>query len=157
MKLKASPDSLKKFLDEQGLSAQLQPETNQVYVLFKQLNQEFALFLRVYEGGEILQLLTFFPIQVPKDRFAPMARMLHLVNKEIDLPGFGMDEVIGVVFHRIMIPLFDNGHVDEAALLSYLEAVPTICQKFLPIIAGTATSELTFDEILKKSGNALFK
>lgn len=157
MKIKATPEALQKFLSEQGLTAQFQPETNQVYVLFKQLNQEFALFIRIYEGEEILQLLTFFPIQVPKVRFAPMARMLHLINKEIDLPGFGMDEVIGVVFHRIMIPMFEAGKVEESALMSYLEAIPTLCQKFLPIIAGTATSELSFEEILKKTENELFK
>lgn len=157
MKFKATPESLQKFLADHGLTAQMQPETNQVYVLFKQLNQEFALFIRVYEGGDILQLLTFFPVQVPKERFATMARMLHLINKEVDLPGFGMDEVIGVVFHRIMIPMFDEGQVEETALLSYLEAIPTICQKFLPIIAGTASSELSYDEILKKTGKDLFK
>lgn len=143
-------ESLEKFLKGQNLAPEFQKETGQIYVLFKIDGQDFPLFFRIYEGEELLQLLIFFPLQVPKHRFDPMARMLHLLNKEIDLPGFGIDEGVGLVFHRIVIPIFDK-KIDTHLLESYLKAAPKICQQFFQAIAGTATSDLSFEDILKKS------
>lgn len=143
-------DSLIKYLEAQKLKPTMQPETGQAYVIFKINTQEFPLFFRIYEGEELLQMLIFFPLQVKKERFDPMARMLHLLNKEIDLPGFGIDETVGLVYHRIMIPIF-NKKIDTHLFSTYIAAVPKICEKFYPSIIGTASSEMSFDEILKKS------
>lgn len=142
-------DNLLKFLKDQGLDAQLQPETNQVYVLYKFFNHDFPLFFRIYEGGEMLQLLVFFPLQIKNTRFDAVGRLLHLLNKEIDIPGFGIDENVGLVFHRIMIPCIDK-KVDEKLLGTYVSSIPKICEQFVGTIAGTASSDLNFDEILKK-------
>lgn len=143
-------DSLNKYLEAQKLKPTMQQETGQSYVIFKINGQEFPLFFRIYEGEESLQMLIFFPLQVKKERFDAMARMLHLLNKEIDLPGFGIDETVGLVYHRIMIPIF-NKKIDTHLFATYLAAVPKICEKFYPSIIGTATSEMSFDEIVKKS------
>lgn len=147
----ATIDDLLKFMLEHKLDAKLQDETNQIYVIFKYLEQEFALFIRLYESEEMLQLLTFFPVQIPKERFDVMARMINLLNKEIDLPGFGMDEGIGIPFHRIMLPLFHEKKIDPVALESYLRAIPKICSQFFPILAGTAGSNLSFEALMKKA------
>ena len=145
-------DGLIKFLTHHKLDPHLQEETGQVYLIFKIDTQDFPLFFRIYEAGDILQLLIFFPLQLSPERLNPMARMLHLLNKEIDLPGFGMDESIGLVFHRIMIPVFDKS-IPTQLLETYMAAVPKICHQFYPAIAGTASSNLSFEEILKKSQN----
>lgn len=151
----ANINEILKFLKEHDLDAKLQEETSQVYVLFKYLEQEFALFIRLYENEEMLQLLTFFPVQIPKERYDVMARMLNLLNKEIDLPGFGMDEAIGIAFHRIMLPLFKEKQIDNEALESYLRAIPKICTQFFPIIAGTAGTNLSFDALMKKAQDTI--
>ena len=143
-------DGLTKYLTAQKLNPVYQKETNQIYVICKINTQEFPLFFRIYEGEDLLQLLIFFPLQITHERFNAMARMLHLLNKEIDLPGFGMDEVVGLAYHRIMMPVFEK-KIDTHLLSSYLAAVPKICEQFFPSIMGTATSDLTFEEILKKS------
>lgn len=143
-------DGIIKFLKAEKLDPSLQKESGQVYVVFKISGQDFPVFFRIYEGEELLQILIFFPIQVRKERYDAMARMLHLLNKEIDLPGFGMDEAIGLVFHRVMIPIFDK-KIDTHLLRTLFGAAPKICEKFFPSIVGTATSDLTFDEIIKKS------
>lgn len=147
----ATNDSLLSFLKEQGKDAVLQSETNQIFYLFKADKHEFAVFFRLYEGEEMLQMLTFFPIQVKKERFNTMARMLHYLNKEVDLPGFCMDESLGIVFHRIMMPLFIEHKIQKTALLSYLDAVEKIAAHFFDIIYGTAETNLSYEEILKKS------
>lgn len=142
--------SLKAFLEGEGYETHLQKETNQIYVVFKLYNQEFPLFFRIYDTEDLLQLLVFFPLQVRKERFDPLCRMLHLLNKEIDIPGFGFDESLGLVFHRIMIPVFDK-KLDKRLLKGYLRAIEPICTQFLPAISGTVTSDLSFEEIVKKS------
>ncbi|MGK5594228.1 MAG: YbjN domain-containing protein [Parachlamydiaceae bacterium] len=145
-----SIEGLMKFLNNKKYEPVLQKETNQVYVLFKIENQDFPLFFRIYEGNDLLQMLVFFPIQVRKERFEAIARLLHLLNKEIDLPGFGIDETVGLVYHRIMVPAI-NHKIEPHLLESYLESVPKICQQFFSTIAGTAMSEMNFDELMKKS------
>jgi hypothetical protein len=142
-------EGLIKFLSIHKLNPAQQKETDQVYVVFKIDGQDFPLFFRIYEGDELLQLLIFFPLQLRAERLNAMARMLHFLNKEIDVPGFGMDESVGLVFHRIMIPVF-NKKIDTALMETYLQAVPKICKQFFPAIAGTALSDSSFDEILKK-------
>lgn len=145
-----SIESLMKFLNGKKLDPVLQKETNQIYVLFKIDGQDFPLFFRIYEGNDLLQLLIFFPLQVRKERFEVMARLLHLLNKEIDLPGFGIDENVGLVYHRIMIPAA-NHKLDSHLLASYIDSVPKICKQFFGPIAGTAASDMSFEEILSKS------
>lgn len=139
-----------KFLTSLKLKPEIQTHTDQIYIIYKIDNQEFPLFFRIYEEGDLLQMLIFFPLQLKRERFEAMARMLHLLNKEIDLPGFGMDESVGLVYHRHMVTAF-NKKVDTHLLTTYLEAVPKICKQFFPTIAGTAMSDLSFDEILRKS------
>lgn len=145
----ATNENLLNFLKEQGKEAVFQNETNQIFYLFKAEGQEFALFFRIYEGEEMLQLITFFPVQVKKERFNAMARMLHTLNRDVDLPGFCMDERLGAIFHRIMIPLFYDKKIDKTALLSYIEAAEKLAGHFFSIIHGTAESSKSFEEILK--------
>lgn len=145
-----SIESLMKYLSSKKLDPVFQKETNQVYTLFKIDNLDFPLFFRIYDGGDILQLLVFFPLQVRKERYAVMARLLHLLNKEIDLPGFGIDESVGLVYHRIMMPAV-NHKLDTHLLGSYIESIPKICKQFYPPISGTAASEMSFEDIIKKS------
>jgi len=145
-----SNEGLMKYLGSKKLDPVLQKDTNQIYILFKIDNQDFPLFFRIYEGADLLQLLVFFPLQVRKERFEVMARLLHLLNKEIDLPGFGIDEVVGLVYHRIMMPA-NNHKLDTHLLASYLDSIPKICKQFYNPIAGTAMSDLSYEEILKKS------
>lgn len=148
--IQCNNNALIKFLESQKLKPQMQKDTDQIFVVYKIKDQDYPLFFRIYEGNDLLQLLTFFPLQVPKNRFDAMARVLHLLNKELDIPGFGMDETVGLVFHRIMIPVFDN-KIDTHLLETYLSAVPKICEQFFPAIGGTAQSNLSFEEILQKS------
>lgn len=143
-------DGLMKYLKAEKLEPQLQKETGQAYVIHKINQQEFPVFFRIYEGEELLQILIFFPLQVRPERYDAMARMLHLLNKEIDLPGFGMDEAIGLVFHRVMIPVFDK-KIDTHLFKTILSASPKICEQFFASIVGTATSDLSFEAIIQKS------
>jgi hypothetical protein len=147
------PLDLKKiseYLDTKGIKAELQKETNQLCILFKIAEREYPLFIRIYEGGELLQLLAFLPCNTKPATHGDTARLLHLLNKEIDTPGFGMDENSEVVFYRCMIPVKDK-KLDQNQLNAYVNATQIVCQSFAAVIAGVAFGAVTFDEVLKKS------
>ena len=82
-----------------------------------------------------------------------LGRLLHLLNKELDIPGFGMDEEAEVVFYRIMIPAIDN-RVDTKVITRYLGSIEGLCMNFSPVIATVAGGAATFNEVLKKIKSA---
>lgn len=137
-------------LRSQGIETELQKETNQLCILLKIAEREFPLFIRIYDGAELLQLLAFLPCNTKSATLADTARLLHLLNKEIDVPGFGMDEGPKVVFYRCMIPVKDK-QIDEKILDSYMSATQVVCQSFAPVVAAVAYGAVTFDEVMKKS------
>jgi hypothetical protein len=142
-------DKIREYLHTQGMEAAFQKESNQLCILFKTADREYPLFIRIYEGDELLQLLAFLPCSTKPETVADTARLLHLLNKEIDIPGFGMDEDSGTAFFRCMIPTKEK-KVDEALLNSYLNVIQVICQSYAPVVASIAYGAITFDEMLKK-------
>lgn len=143
-------DKLLEYFKKKELPAQLQNETNQIVIVFKIGEREFPLFIRIFEGGELLQLLAFLPCNIKNSAVADTGRLLHLLNKELDIPGFGMDEASAVVFYRTMIPV-QNQKIDEALLDAYLNSIQLVCKSFAPVIAAVAYGSTTFEEVLKKT------
>src|SRR5436853_6718427 len=116
-----TPEALLQFMRKHKYESDIQADTQQVYTIFKINQKEYPLFLRVFDEGHLLQLLVFIPSHLePNEQFslgkqattpqtthslkdekqkditADSARLLHLLNKELDVPGFGMDEMAGV-------------------------------------------------------------
>lgn len=151
-----SLDSLQKALIEKKHSANIQKETEQVYCILKLEKREFPLFLRIYQDEELLQLLAFFPCEVKADTAAEVARLLHLFNKELDIPGFGMDELAGVVFFRCMIPTA-NRKISQELFDAYISTIELACKTFSPTVEAVAAGLITFDEILSKAREAAEK
>lgn len=142
--------ALLKFLNEKNYDAQIQEETHQVYALLKRGGSEFPLFFKIHPSHQLLQLLAFMPSPVKDGTQADLARLLHLINKELDLPGFGMDEANRVVFYRCMMPVSEK-KIDAPLLESYLNAVDTVCEQIAPAVLAVATGLKSFDEILQKA------
>lgn len=149
-------DNLLEHLKKNGLDAKIQKETNQIYVVYKIQNQDFPLFIRIYEGTNLLQMLAFMPTNVKVKARPDLARLLHLLNKEMDIPGFGMDETAvaegqgGVAFYRIIIPTLD-GKVDETLVDTFVNSIKSITEAFFPVIATVANGMASFEDVLKKA------
>lgn len=148
--IKLELKKLLEYLHQKDLNAQIQKETNQIYILFKIGEQEYPLFLRIFEGGELLQLLAFIPCNIKHDAVNDTARLLHLLNKELDVPGFGMDETAMVVFYRCMIPA-KNEEVDSKLLDAYMNSIQIVCKTFSPVITAVAFGTATYSEVVKKA------
>lgn len=142
--------NLVEFLKQHKFDANIQNETGQVVVIFKISGQDFPLFLRPFEGSGLLQLLVFIPSQIKQGTHNDLARLMHLVNKELDIPGFGMDEDSDTCFYRVMLPTIDN-KIDERILDSYLKSLQLICEQIAPTVLAVANGVATFEDILRKT------
>jgi hypothetical protein len=167
-----TPESLLSFIRGKKYEADIQSDTQQVYTIFKIDKKEYPLFLRVFDDGHLLQLLVFIPSHLePNENFgkksmhpssrpsknkhqpsvvADLARLLHLLNKELDVPGFGMDEMAGVVFYRVMLPT-PKKKIDSELLLAFLKTAEHVCQMFSTPIEAVSSGQMTLDDILAKA------
>jgi hypothetical protein len=168
-----TPETILNFMRKNKYESDIQSDTQQVYTIFKIGQKEYPLFLRVFDDGHLLQLLVFIPCHLePNERFAlgnvskqvaepseskqqravvaDLARLLHLLNKELDVPGFGMDEMAGVVFYRIMLPT-PKKKIDSELLLAFLKTAEHVCQMFSTPIEAVSSGQMTLDQILAKA------
>lgn len=137
-------------LQKAGLPAEIQKETNQIVIVLKIAEHDFPLFIRIFDGQELLQLLAFIPCNIKNKAMNDTARLLHLLNKELDIPGFGMDETSSVVFYRCMIPVL-NKQIEEAILDAFLNSIQLVCKSFAPVISAVAFGATTYEEVVKKT------
>lgn len=145
-------EDLKKHLQELKYDAQIQEATGQLYVILKRDNREFPLFVKT--DGSVLQMIIFLPFKVLPQAFPDTGRLLHFFNKEIDLPGFGMDEDQGVVFYRCALPTADQ-KVDPALFNNILISMQNVSEGFLPFIFKVASGNSDFETVAKKAKEAL--
>jgi len=143
-------DSIQNHLKKKGIEAHIQKETQQLCVILKIAEQEFPLFVRIFDGNELLQLLAFLPCNIQKSTLNDTARLLHLLNKEIDIPGFGMDESAFLAFYRCMMPA-KNNKIDTAFFDAFFNAVDVVCKTFAPVITAVAHGAITFQDVLQKA------
>lgn len=136
--IKTTNPDLVAFLKTRGHTASIQKDTDQIYLLFKIQDQEIPLFIRQNRESQILNLVCFSPCLMSPKAPPEMGRLLHLLNKEIDLPGFGMDEAPNLVFYRV--PLFTyKDEIDEELFYTILTSMPKVIEMFQPVIAAVAT------------------
>lgn len=149
MLIKLDLEAIKKHLIQKNFDVQYQKETNQLFTLLKVESREYPLFVRIYEEGDLLQLILFIPCNIHPGAEPEIARLLHTINKEIDIPGFGMDETADVIFYRCMLPAFDK-QIEEGFLDVYLQSLPMIADSFTAVIVTAASGSATYDEIMEK-------
>lgn len=137
------------FVQSKYADAKLQPETGQVLLMQKIHEADCPTFLRLVEQGEMLQILTFLPLKLKEKTLPDLARVLHLINKEIDIPGFGIDEESQVMFYRTMLPS-SKQKIDEEVLEAYLGSIKMLLETFFPMIMAVNEGIASFKEVLKK-------
>jgi len=147
MLFKLTINHLQNYLTKAKFNPQYQKETDQVYLLQQRMGIEIASFLRLMEGGNLLQIITFVPIKIRKETVNDLARLLHKINRDIDFPGFCMDESSELVFYRIVMPCI-NQQCDGDILEKHLRAIPIITSSFYKLIAPVIKGEKTYEEML---------
>lgn len=142
-------EAIRESLIKGNFSVDVQKETHQLYLLYKINEREFPLFLRIFGEGELLQLIAFIPCEIKPHVQGDLARLLHRLNKELDIPGFGMDEQPGLIFYRIMIPSYEK-KIIQLHLFRYITSIEEILRNFSPLIAYVSSGTSSYDEVQKK-------
>lgn len=140
-------ENIKKYLATKDYSFEVQKETDQLHAVLKFQGASYPLFIRIFERSDMLQLLLFLPCTIKEGCQSELARLLHRINKEVDVPGYGMDESSNVVFYRFMLPGY-KGQIEETGILSYLRSLEKLCDTFTVPIVAVAQGRLTFQAIL---------
>ncbi len=143
-------EALITLLKKHDYEPSIQEETQQVYTVLNVEKKDYPLFMRIFDEGHLLQLLVFIPCELKKEAVSDMARLLHLLNKELDIPGFGMDEKAAVVFYRVMLPT-PHKKIDSELLLAYVKTVEHVCQMFATPVEAVGFGHATLDQILQKA------
>ncbi|MCE5295252.1 MAG: YbjN domain-containing protein [Chlamydiales bacterium] len=148
--MKVNQHNLLQSLQNLKLDAKVQTETNQIYVIFEHEGNQFPLFIRELHDGELIQLLSFIPCNVEPSHLQDLARLLHMLNKELDMPGFCLDEGSNTVFYRLMMPTLKKEFQPDV-LEALINTSQMVCKSFATVIEALATGAMTLDEILKKA------
>ncbi len=148
--MKVNEHNLLQTLQSLKLDAKVQPETKQIYIIFEHEGSQFPLFIRELHDGELIQFLSFIPCSVDKTHIQDLSRLLHMLNKELDMPGFCLDEGSSTVFYRLMMPTLKKEFQPDV-LEAIINTSQMVCKSFATVIEALATGAMSLDEILKKA------
>ena len=108
--------------DDCALGNEIEKESKQIYFKLDIQDKEVPVFFKVMEKASLLQLIAYPPTQIKEEMFAEIARFLHILNKELDIPGFGMDENSKLIFYRLVLPSLKN-ELDEGLVRAYVNTI----------------------------------
>lgn len=148
--MKVNEHNLLQALKKMNLDGKVQKETNQIYVVLKHDEREYPLFIRDLHDGELLQLLCFIPCYVEQNKVAETSRFLHMLNKELDMPGFCFDETSMTIFYRLILPAL-NKEFQESSFEAFVNTANMVCKSFGTVIEALAIGAMSLEEILKKA------
>lgn len=136
-------------LKNNGYDASLQSETQQIVMVLNIENREYPLFVRLFEESGLIQLLAFMPAKIKPGTHADLARLLHMINRELDIPGFGMDENAEVSFYRCMLPTVDK-KIDERTFDSFMKSIELICKSITPSVIAVSSGLISYGDVVRK-------
>lgn len=144
---------IKKFLRANNIDANIQEETGQIILEYQTENKSYPLFIRFIEESHLLQFILVLYGSYSEKQKSSVARLLHAINRDIDYPGFGMDENTKTIFYRIVIPT-PSDTIESSLVLQFLKLVESILSLFTPLIGSIARSAISYDELLEKYKNS---
>jgi hypothetical protein len=97
-----------------------------------------------------MQVITFVPCTVEIDSSDDLGKLLHMINKELDMPGFCYDDDSKTVFYRLVVPCL-NQKVDEELFHAYVNTSKQVCTMFGTIVQAIAVKAMSLKEMLDKA------
>lgn len=137
------------FLRKKKFTPTLQPENQQIFIEIEAAGQKLPMFLGLISDKYVLQLVTYLPYHLYEESLGSMARFFHFLNKELDLPGFCMDEKSKLMFFRSVIPSIE-GKIDDRYIDLYLKTTEVACETFMQAIESLVSGSSSIEDIVKK-------
>lgn len=119
--IKLDLSELYHHLKKEYPKAELQEDNKQIAIMLDVKGKEVPFFTGVLHEA-LVQMIAYLPYEMKKEAAGDIGRFLHHLNKELDLPGFGMDEEAGLLFYRAVIPCL-KPEVDEELLDAYVKTL----------------------------------
>jgi len=141
-------NDLLQWLNQKNFSPLFQKETDQIYIVMNINGHEVPAFFGIRSEGHILQIIAYLPFELFPSTLGESARLLHILNKELDLPGFGMDEKEKLIFYRSVIPCLSQ-EVDEQILEMTLATMRIACETFMGAISAIISGNVKVDQLKK--------
>jgi hypothetical protein len=147
--MKLTQNALIQWLQGQNLQPTHQAQSDQIFIVMKIASHEVPVFLAMRSKETLLQLIAYIPYDLPAKSVPEISRLLHLINREVDMPGFGLDEQQKLMFYRLVIPSVD-GEIEEKTLTLYLNTITVALETFMAAIAIVASGNATVDSLTKQ-------
>ncbi len=119
--MELSPDALMQLLSRGKDKPVFQKNTGQVYIETTIQGKKIPIFFGILGDGYLLQMISYLPFQLKEERLGDIALLLHRLNKEIDLPGYGMDEENKLIYYRVVV-YCDEKELNEKTLDIYVKS-----------------------------------
>jgi len=142
--------NLQEALTEAGFKARIEEKSKQVAASIMSEKREYPLFCRILADGELIQLIVFVPVSVEEKGVNDLSRFLHMANKELDMPGFCVDEQSKTVFYRVVIPTLGK-KLSKDVLTAYLRTMQNVVDTFGTIVVALAIGAMTMEQIMEMS------
>jgi len=88
-----------------------------------------------------------FPFRIEPATAQQVGSVLHFINRQLELPGFEMDEVDDLLFFRYV---WVTKSVDETLFKSLLGIIMMQLELFTETIERVATGSVTFNDLLEE-------
>jgi hypothetical protein len=102
---------------------------------------------RIYQE---IQFIVTLPFQVIDEQIPDVARLLLLLNKGLELPGFELSEADRLIFfrHAFVVPEDD---LDERIFLSLMGMIELVLDAFAGTLEKVATGTQTLREVIEEA------
>lgn len=137
-------------LEKIGIKGKFQEENKQIFSTLAINGFDYPMFIRKLQGGHLMQIITFIPCTLEEGSANDVGRLLHMINKELDMPGFCCDEESKTVFYRLVIPCL-NQKVEEDLFHAYMNTTKQVCTMFGTIVQAIAVKAMKLEEMLEKA------
>jgi len=138
------------MLEKVEVKASFQEESQQLAATLSFHGSDYPMFIRELSDANLLQMIIFIPCTVQEESADDLARLLHMINKELDMPGFCWDEDSRTVFYRLIIPALQK-NCDETLFQVYIETTKRVCSMFGTIIQAIAIGAMSLQEMMQKA------
>jgi hypothetical protein len=148
--LPLSHEKIIEFLVKEGYTPNWNEDAGQIEMPVTHGTHELSTFLRIFPDGPSLQVVTFLPVVFSPETISDLSRLLHLINKEVDMPGFGIDEMTDTVFYRSVFPCL-NSEVNPELIQISIKALQVVTDAFLNAVNAIAQGAITFEDAVSRS------
>ncbi|MBA3604139.1 MAG: hypothetical protein H0W50_11000 [Parachlamydiaceae bacterium] len=97
-----------------------------------------------------LQFIVTLPFYILDGQIPDLARLILLINKGMEIPGFELSEVDKMIFYRHAFVVSED-HLDERILLSLVGMIEVLLETFSEMLESVAIGTKSLQQIVEEA------